>query len=102
MLYQLYKLTLFVKMTNVCLEVATFTETSQNIRTSSTYPGVLAPSEHKVKNCKTGGHTQADYLYYSTAGDILTASRSTLKPQYVDVLLFLKKNMHISIKYWNR
>ena len=30
---------------------------------------------------------------FSTAGDILIASRSTLKPHLVDMMLFLKKNM---------
>ena len=31
---------------------------------------------------------------FSTAGDILTAQRSSLKAQYVDMLIFLKKNWH--------
>ena len=32
---------------------------------------------------------------FSTAGDIVTASRSCLTPENVDILIFLKKNMRI-------
>nr|KAG5685994.1 hypothetical protein BaRGS_028327 [Batillaria attramentaria] len=30
---------------------------------------------------------------FSTAGDILTSQRASLKPEHVDKLLFLKKNL---------
>lgn len=33
---------------------------------------------------------------FSTAGDIVTAQRSQLLPENVDILIFLKKNMSIS------
>ena len=33
---------------------------------------------------------------FSTAGDILTATRSRLLPEHVDQLIFLKKNVQIS------
>lgn len=32
---------------------------------------------------------------FSTAGDVVTAKRSTLKPEHVDQLVFLKKNLQI-------
>lgn len=32
---------------------------------------------------------------FSTAGDIVTAQRSALKPEHVDQLLFLNKNLHV-------
>ncbi|XP_039630381.1 zinc finger BED domain-containing protein 4-like [Polypterus senegalus] len=34
--------------------------------------------------------------FFSTAGDIVTAQRSQLLPENVDMLIFLKKNMTIS------
>lgn len=37
---------------------------------------------------------------FSTAGDIVTAQRSQLLPENVDMLIFLKKNMSISGSMW--
>ncbi|KAK9528502.1 hypothetical protein VZT92_012656 [Zoarces viviparus] len=42
-------------------------------------PGTLVPSER----------------VFSTAGDIVTAKRSTLSPENVDILIFLKKNLKL-------
>ena len=42
--------------------------------------------------CIPGTSVPAERVF-STAGDILTAQRSTLKPKHVDQLLFLAKNL---------
>lgn len=44
--------------------------------------------------CVPGTSVSAERVF-STAGDIISASRSALKSEHADQLLFLKKNMHI-------
>ncbi|KAI4815177.1 hypothetical protein KUCAC02_005334 [Chaenocephalus aceratus] len=44
--------------------------------------------------CIPGTSVSAERLF-STAGDVVTAKRSTLKPEHVDQLVFLQKNLHI-------
>uniref|UniRef100_A0A8C5MWL9 BED-type domain-containing protein n=1 Tax=Leptobrachium leishanense TaxID=445787 RepID=A0A8C5MWL9_9ANUR len=38
---------------------------------------------------------------FSTAGDVLMAKRSSLKPEHVDQLVFLQKNLHIPKFIWH-
>lgn len=45
--------------------------------------------------CIPGTSVSADSVF-STAGDIVTAQRSTIASDHVDQLLFLHKNLHIS------
>ncbi|XP_053554170.1 thyroid hormone receptor alpha isoform X1 [Bombina bombina] len=44
--------------------------------------------------CIPGTSVSAERVF-STAGDVVTAKRSTLKPEHVDQLVFLQKNLHI-------
>nr|XP_023660006.1 zinc finger BED domain-containing protein 1-like [Paramormyrops kingsleyae] len=44
--------------------------------------------------CIPGTSVSAERVF-STAGDVVTAKRSTLKPEHVDQLVFLKKNLQI-------
>ena len=44
--------------------------------------------------CIPGTSVPAERIF-STAGDIVTAQRSALKPDHVDQLLFLNKNLHV-------
>lgn len=46
----------------------------------------------KVMLCVTATSVPSERVF-STAGDIITHERSTLKPKNVDMLIFLKKNM---------
>lgn len=47
--------------------------------------------------CIPGTSVSAERVF-STAGDIVTAQRSTLASEHVDQLLFLHKNLHISTR----
>ncbi|XP_073450123.1 E3 SUMO-protein ligase ZBED1-like [Aquarana catesbeiana] len=44
--------------------------------------------------CIPGTSVSAERVF-STAGDVVTAKRSALKPEHVDQLVFLQKNLHI-------
>lgn len=44
--------------------------------------------------CIPGTSVSAERVF-STAGDVVTAKRSSLKPEYVDQLVFLQKNLQI-------
>ncbi|KAJ4949461.1 hypothetical protein JOQ06_020976 [Pogonophryne albipinna] len=44
--------------------------------------------------CIPGTSVSAERVF-SNAGDVVTAKRSTLKPEHVDQLVFLQKNLHI-------
>ena len=46
-------------------------------KVDSSIPGTSVPSER----------------VFSTAGDVVTAQRATLKSKHVDMLIFLKKNL---------
>lgn len=44
--------------------------------------------------CIPGTSVSAERVF-STAGDVVTAKRSALKPDHVDQLVFLQKNLHV-------
>lgn len=44
--------------------------------------------------CIPGTSVSAERVF-STAGDVITAKRSSLKPEHVDHLVFLQKNLHV-------
>lgn len=46
--------------------------------------------------CIPGTSVPAERIF-STAGDIVTAQRSALKPEHVDQLIFLNKNLNVHI-----
>lgn len=56
------------------------------------YP--LLSCQAKRYLCIPGTSVPAERIF-STAGDIVTAQRSALKPEHVDQLLFLNKNLHV-------
>ncbi|XP_017261968.1 E3 SUMO-protein ligase ZBED1-like [Kryptolebias marmoratus] len=56
------------------------------------YP--LLSCQAKRYLCIPGSSVPAERIF-STAGDIVTAQRSALKPEHVDQLLFLNKNLHV-------
>lgn len=52
-------------------------------------------SKHAQKYLCVPGTSVASERVFSTAGDIVSASRSCLSPENVDMLIFLQKNMKI-------
>lgn len=57
----------------------------------------LYPHLSKLAQCYlvVPGTSVPSERVFSTAGDIVTASRSVLSAEHVDILIFLKKNMEI-------
>lgn len=55
-------------------------------------PQLVELAKHYL--CIPGTGVAAERVF-STAGDIVTAQRSTLSPEHVDQLLFLQKNLEI-------
>ncbi|XP_027875909.1 zinc finger BED domain-containing protein 1-like [Xiphophorus couchianus] len=56
------------------------------------YP--LLSCQAKRYLCIPGSSVPAERIFF-TAGDTVTAQRSALKPEHVDQLLFLNKNLHV-------
>lgn len=63
------------------------------------YP--LLSCQAKWYLCIPGISVPAERIF-STAGDIVTAQRSALKPEHVDQLIFLNKNLNVHILYVTR
>ncbi|KAG7278419.1 hypothetical protein CRUP_026970 [Coryphaenoides rupestris] len=72
-----------------------FGETSASKDTVKTFANTI---EEEVASYKAASGIPVDdpsERVFSTAGDIVTAKRSTLSPDNVDILIFLKKNLKL-------